>query len=464
MQQNNDRGREMMGFIPWYYEDSTVMNQIICSQSEEIVAVRSTIMHILAQFYVDTAAEDGIVLWEKELGLTPSEEASLDLRRAQVKAKLQLPAIMTPLQIQSIVNLFVNNHTAKVVELPGTYHFRIDIPFGDLIWSAEMRQAVEEAKPAHLGYSIRYTLYGDLDDSINITDSAADDLNVAATFIFDDVVPYSSKTHHTFDGSCKFASPVLADGSWGFDGSLKFNAVPRGAIKFDSSMDEVGPIEISLTKGLDDTADTAIRFNGAIRFDGREKFRTVIAPVDEGGELEIRIVHRFDGKCKFDNGDRNRSDGTLCFDGRADFSGRGIQFEQRIYRDDLSRGTGYKKVEKNVPWDLRHPQLDDDITTLTDGSLTTQVLLSGFEDDAVRHIVSADGTISCDGTANFGVNVMPLDSGGELEIIQVHKMDGSYKFGDCNASQFDGTWPADGTIKAKGGITFDKISRPCGSL
>ena len=61
----NERGAEMMAMLPWYYQDSKIMNDIINSQSDEVVAVRATILHILQQFYVDTASADGIVLWEQ---------------------------------------------------------------------------------------------------------------------------------------------------------------------------------------------------------------------------------------------------------------------------------------------------------------------------------------------------------------------------------------------------------------
>lgn len=61
---------------------------------------------------------------------------------------------MTPARIESIVNLFTKKGGAIVSEVPGRYHFHIKIPFGDLIWPAEMKEAVEEAKPAHLGFDV----------------------------------------------------------------------------------------------------------------------------------------------------------------------------------------------------------------------------------------------------------------------------------------------------------------------
>lgn len=154
MQANLTRYEEMMSFLPWYYQDSKIMQGIMHGDAEEIEAIRADIEFIFSQFYIDTATESGVALWEKELGITPISGATLELRKAQIKAKLQRPAIMTPKQIQSIANLFTKSGGAVVTEVPGSYHFHIKIPFGDLLWPAEMKEAIREAKPAHLGFDV----------------------------------------------------------------------------------------------------------------------------------------------------------------------------------------------------------------------------------------------------------------------------------------------------------------------
>ena len=154
MQDDFTRYEEMMSFLPWYYQDSKIMQGIMHGDAEDVDAIRADIMFIFSQFYIDTATESGVVLWEKELGITPISGATLELRKAQIKAKLQRPAIMTPKQIQSIANLFTKSGGAVVTEVPGSYHFHVKIPFGDLIWPAEMKEAIREAKPAHLGFDV----------------------------------------------------------------------------------------------------------------------------------------------------------------------------------------------------------------------------------------------------------------------------------------------------------------------
>lgn len=154
MPNNLTRFEEMMSFLPWYYQDSKIMNGIMQGDAKEIEAIREKILFILSQYYVDTATEYGLNLWERELGITPSEGASKELRRAQIKAKLQMTTIMTPKQIENIANLFTKEGLATVSEVPKSYHFHVKVPYTDLKWPKELKKAIEKAKPAHLGYDV----------------------------------------------------------------------------------------------------------------------------------------------------------------------------------------------------------------------------------------------------------------------------------------------------------------------
>lgn len=189
--QHNERGQEMMNWLPWYYADSRIMNEIIHAQSKEIVFIRNKILYLLEQLYVDTADEFGIYLWEKELGITPTEGASLDLRKAVVKAKLRRPPIMTPKQIDSIINLFFEQGTAHAHHIEGTYHLDIEIPWEEnLKWAEAMREALERAKPAHLGYTLSYRAY--LEEELDTTDASEGDFFTGIRLGWYDAIPYGT--------------------------------------------------------------------------------------------------------------------------------------------------------------------------------------------------------------------------------------------------------------------------------
>ena len=48
----SDKGKEMLTFTDWYYQDSKIMQSILDTQGIEIDAIRDKIKNILEQFYV----------------------------------------------------------------------------------------------------------------------------------------------------------------------------------------------------------------------------------------------------------------------------------------------------------------------------------------------------------------------------------------------------------------------------
>lgn len=424
---HNERGAEMMSWLPWYYVDSRIMNEIIHAQSKEIVAVRECILYILAQFYVDTADEFGIGLWEKELGLMPKEGASLELRKAQVKAKLQRPPIMTPLQIQSIINLFVDGKTARVYECPGTYHFRIDIPFGDLIWRAEMLEAVEEAKPAHLGFHIRYTLINhELEDSAEIGEDIDEAAFLAGAAVrYEDYIPYGGGIDAAkYDGSLQYGGGQIdAGGSRLYDGATPFSGFDPGdapqfgkeltyhfrydgravfqkefqydgairydgfrpyKLEYDDFLDELGIVFIRLGEAgkpsFEDRVDTALNFGGLSQFEGEGQHGENHSPVDANGDISIRRFRRYDGAMDYGGGDINLYDGSMRHDGLFDFAGGGNRLELVNISDRLNGGFSIRRQEKGEPLIYRYPDIEDDVPDVF-GSYSSQIIAGAIENE-----------------------------------------------------------------------------------
>lgn len=149
------RGQQMFAYLSWYYNNSNILQAVLDSQGVEIDAARMALEESLKQFYASTA-DWGLERWEKELALTPPADATIELRRALVKAKLLASEIMTPERIQAIANCFVPSQTAKVIEVLGTYTFKVQTPFDDVVWIQQMRTALNEAKPAHLAMIVEY--------------------------------------------------------------------------------------------------------------------------------------------------------------------------------------------------------------------------------------------------------------------------------------------------------------------
>ncbi len=397
---------EMMSFLPWYYRDSRIMNGIILGDAEEIEAVQGAILHILSQFYVDTADESGIEMWEQELGITPAESASLELRKAQVKARLQRPAIMTPQRIESIVNLFVEGGAAHIVEAEGRYHFSIEIPFGKLKWPREARQALEEAKPAHLGYDICYTLYdGELEDTAQdeVADDARGDFVTVGLMSFADDVPYGIPIRaYKHDGTLKRAGTLNRDGTlhrdasanrrgfalggapqWGkhldyifrADGRSEHNGtlqrdgrcMRRGEkpwkIEYVGQMEELSVLVITLAKDgvapLEDDLKDLLPRSRIIGRDGSGRHGRVNHPVDTDGELTITRSRQRNGRIRRDGGDINLHDGSMHRSGMFRRDGGGIKRRVDIISDRLSSAQSIARGKKEAPLYLKYPEIYD---------------------------------------------------------------------------------------------------------
>lgn len=154
---SSPRGQQMYEYLAWYYGNSRIMQSVLDSQGVEIGDARMALEESLKQFYVETAGDWGLTLWEKELALNPPANASLELRRALVKAKLLRHRIITPKVLESIANCFVPGKTAKVVDPVAPYTFRL-VMKNLAPWTNEMLDAVEEAKPAHLDYGVEVSI------------------------------------------------------------------------------------------------------------------------------------------------------------------------------------------------------------------------------------------------------------------------------------------------------------------
>ena len=241
------------------------------------------------------------------------------------------------------------------------------------------------------------------------------------------------------------------------------NGIPLDAVQLDSEFDELGPVEVSLAKGYEDDVKTALQLNGSWQLSGEHRLDEEPAPIDLSGDIEINVVHRLDGSWQLDGGDINYLDGSMQLNGDFDLSGGGIRLHTQAYSDSLGGPLSYRRPKKNEPYEITHPALYDTVT-LPGENLTTEVSLSGFEDKAARFVSMLDGSIPLDGSWQMQENYFPLDAGGSIEVIEIHKLDGTWQLGGGFENALDGSWQLDGTKRIEGGIQLAAISRYSGTL
>ena len=140
----------MLSFLPWYYQDSKIMQSILNAQGIEIDSTRYTIEDILKQFYVDTATW-GLSLWEKDLDIKDIA-SNYDERRRKIKLYLMKPTSVTPEFLERLANNYIADSSAKVIEHNNEYRFDIVMNGNQFIDLDSISKAIDLYKPAHLGY------------------------------------------------------------------------------------------------------------------------------------------------------------------------------------------------------------------------------------------------------------------------------------------------------------------------
>lgn len=306
------RGQQMFEYLSWYYADSRIMQSVLDSQGTEIDNARTALEESLNQFYAQTV-DWGIERWEKELAITPPDDATLELRRALVKAKLLATEIMTPERIQAIANCFVPSQAAKVIEILGTYSFKVQTPFDDMVWIQEMRATLNQAKPAHLAMIVEY--YAQFFDNYPELKTEYF-LSCQLPSMVDGITWRGRK----FDGGWHYTAPVVYGGAWNLDGQQRHDGALNGdddpiiaGSRFDSTWrldgsktfvlanptrkvsfntEESEELHTTPTIGQSDTHGVVLLFDGASRqMDGLQKFGAMNGPQD-ANDVHVDAVLR----------------------------------------------------------------------------------------------------------------------------------------------------------------------------
>ncbi len=160
-----------MQYLPPYYQESRVMRAIAEAQGTEVASLWATLDDILKQFYVETATEWGLDLWEQMLGLSSYAGKPLEHRRSRIISKLRGYGTVTVSLIKNVAESYVYG-TVDVIDHPELYSFTIKFvdPRGIPPNLDDVKTAIEEIKPAHLGveYEFTYLIWDEL-DGLNTT-------------------------------------------------------------------------------------------------------------------------------------------------------------------------------------------------------------------------------------------------------------------------------------------------------
>lgn len=149
---------KLLDYLPDNYAQSPETVEIQNALDVEV----DTLIHerdfLFLQLDLDTATGWGLELWEQAYGVPTDITKSDAYRRTRVKAKMRGASTTTVALIKNISESFSNGEV-EVIEKPHEYMFLVKfvgvkgIPPN----MEDLKAAIDEAKPAHLGYEFVFT-------------------------------------------------------------------------------------------------------------------------------------------------------------------------------------------------------------------------------------------------------------------------------------------------------------------
>ena len=143
----------MMSFIPWYYLESVIMNELMDASGIEFDNVRDAIDDILNQFFVATATW-GLDRWEEFLGIATDTSKTIDARRQAIIQKINGNSTVTLDFLTTLVNMYVADGQAFIIDHPETYSIDILHHGGQVLDYTALEKDINTYIPAHIGHTL----------------------------------------------------------------------------------------------------------------------------------------------------------------------------------------------------------------------------------------------------------------------------------------------------------------------
>lgn len=158
----------LMDYLPEDYKKSPPTIEIQNALDRMCGRIETDIAELRAQFILSTATW-GLSLWEWVYGIETDISKDIEHRRSVVGAKIRGKGTTTVEMIKNTSEAYVNG-LVDVVEYNDEYRFEIVMAsvVGIPPNIEDLKNTIEEIKPAHLDYSIiiRYNTWGMAKDAI----------------------------------------------------------------------------------------------------------------------------------------------------------------------------------------------------------------------------------------------------------------------------------------------------------
>ena len=147
------KGRKFFGYISPIYEQSVIMQAVMEAIGAEWDDVDRFIDEVFAQLFPQTATW-GIVYWERLVGIPENDSLSIEQRRTRVLTRMQTRWPMTKERMEQLIRTFSQDKQAFIREFFDQYRFEVLFNLTQSVDLGTVYEVIEEAKPAHLSYSL----------------------------------------------------------------------------------------------------------------------------------------------------------------------------------------------------------------------------------------------------------------------------------------------------------------------
>ena len=144
----------VMRYLPRFLAGDMSFKDVQDTLSAEHERYRLFLPEITKQFFIETATW-GLSSWEEVYQTNPPYDASIDLRRTLVKAKMLGRQPATKHHVELLVNSFTKGGDAYVEEDVAPGSFRLHFP-SIILWQEQLEEALDAAVPAHLMYDLHF--------------------------------------------------------------------------------------------------------------------------------------------------------------------------------------------------------------------------------------------------------------------------------------------------------------------
>ena len=158
-----ESGQQMIDYVSPIYGKSRIGLWLFQVIGLEIDDVKTICKDIFDQIFVDRATW-GLPIWEKEYGITPLPDQTIEQRRTQI-LQMRIKRPLNPKRFEKIIEALSGVET-KLIENTAKNTFQVNL-YGEVNNYDEVVRRIDELKPAHLLCDIRVSYVIESETALN---------------------------------------------------------------------------------------------------------------------------------------------------------------------------------------------------------------------------------------------------------------------------------------------------------